>query len=97
MRAYFSRRVIIVLVFALVNVLDVWTTHLGLAAGLTEGNPVTAMILASSGLWAWCCVKTLVAAGFLFIVLRFHHPCFAVYGFVAVLSLVVISNSLAVM
>ena len=43
--------------------LDVYTTHLGLAAGLSEGNPVMVQAIDGFGIGALAAAKLLVVAG----------------------------------
>lgn len=43
--------------------LDVYTTHLGLAAGLTEGNPLMERAIGDFGIAALAAAKLLVVAG----------------------------------
>lgn len=48
------RRNRVALLIALVlNLGDALSTHIGLAGGLAEGNPIPAMLLAAGGEWAW--------------------------------------------
>ena len=43
--------------------LDVYTTHLGLAAGLTEGNPLMEHVIGGFGIGALAAAKLLVVVG----------------------------------
>jgi hypothetical protein len=45
MRLHSSRRAFALVAFALVNALDIATTHVALAAGLAEGNPLAAGLM----------------------------------------------------
>src|SRR3989304_5069718 len=45
MRAHLTMRRLSLAIFAALNILDIMTTHAGLAAGIPEGNPVPALLL----------------------------------------------------
>jgi len=55
--------------------LDVYTTHLGLSAGLTEGNPLMHRAIDGFGIGALVAAKLLVVGGAL--VLRMYRPRFS--------------------
>jgi len=55
--------------------LDVYTTHLGLSAGLTEGNPLMHRAIDGFGIGALVAAKLLVVGGAL--ALRMYRPRFS--------------------
>lgn len=81
--------------FIVLNLLDILTTHVGLAAGIPEGNPVPAFILASAGEPAMYAAKLAVCAVIILSVLRLHQYCrlrYTLYIGSAILLFVVASN-----
>lgn len=89
------------LLLLLLNLADVITTHVGLAIGIPEGNPLPAMLLAGGGQLAMFASKAGMMAGMALIVCLLHdrYPnlrlALTVTNFM--LLLVLISNSAQIM
>lgn len=99
MRVYLTRHWLALSTFALVNALDVLTTHVALASGLSEGNPIPALLLRSGGELSMYAVKLIVWLGLVimaFYFTRWRLRWRAVQGVTVVLALVVISNTLQI-
>ncbi len=48
---------VLLLIAMVVNLGDVLTTHIGLASGISEGNPIPATLIANGGELAWLRTK----------------------------------------
>lgn len=96
----FQRHSALLIVFALLQLGDIISTHLALKSGLSEGNPIPAAVLASSGELGMYALKVVGVLAFLVIIClldgRFKRAWHAVFAFNVIMFAVVLSNSLQV-
>lgn len=89
------RHSITLALFAALNAADIATTRAGIAAGIPEGNPIPAAIMAAHGEAAMYVVKVglcLLAAFAVVCLPQYQRLHYALKGFSAVLAIVVLSN-----
>jgi hypothetical protein len=91
------RNRVVLLLALILNVGDVLSTHIGLARGLPEGNPIPAMLLANGGQMAMFSGKVAVFAAVLLVVCtlgdRYPKLWHTFTALNVILLLVVVSNT----
>src|SRR5512135_411042 len=98
-RIYLDTRTEVLLLFAMLNALDVLTTRLGLAIGIPEGNPIPAAIIASEGFETFVLVKfalVLLVCAAPLLLPRFHRMWMAIHFGSAVLAVAIANNLLQI-
>ncbi len=94
-RFHLDTRTEVLLLFAMLNLLDVLTTRLGLVLGIPEGNPIPAAIIAGQGFETFVLVKVvlvLVVSAAPLLLPRFHRIWMAIHFGSAVLALAIANN-----
>ncbi len=98
-RFHLDTRTEVLLLFAMLNALDVLTTRLGLIVGIPEGNPIPAAIIASEGFETFVLVKVvlvLVVCAAPLLLPRFHRIWMAIHLGSALIALAVANNLLQI-
>ncbi len=99
-RIHLDARTEVLLLFAMLNALDVLTTRLGLIVGIPEGNPIPAAIIAGQGFETFVLVKVvlvLVVSAAPLLRPRFHWIWMAIHFGSALIALAVANNLLQIM
>lgn len=94
-RVQLDTRAEVLLLFAMLNALDILTTRLGIVIGIREGNPIPAAIIEAGGFEAFVFVKialVLVVCALPVLIPRFHRVWMAIHISSAVLAIAIANN-----